>query len=150
MTAFRLTSYQQSYVDNRLEGMNQTEALRQSLYKTDSYSGSALRVQATKLERHPNIRLAIDRGRTKVAQKAQYTLERAVEMALEDWEQAKELGQMGAANAANRLASDLMGYLIDRRREVEKDEDPIARMMSDIQGRSRITPNHDGSERRDH
>ena len=85
--------------------MNPSEALRGSKYKTDGMNSATLRVQAQKLLNHPNIRLTIEQGRKRVERKIEYGLERAVEMAIDDWAQAKELGQIGAAVSANRLAA---------------------------------------------
>jgi hypothetical protein len=97
-------------------------------------------IAAAKLEKHPSIRLAIDRGRKKVERKVEYGLERAVEMALDDWGQAKELGQIGAAVSSNRLAADLLGLLIERKRDLNADEDPINQLLASIAGKSRATP----------
>lgn len=143
MSAFRLTSYQQSYADNRINGMNQADALRNSLYKTDGYSEAALRVQAHKMENHPNIALTIDAGLAKVSEKVltltAFTKDEAFRWAQEDREMARKLGQTGAANAANRLACDILGHIVEKK-VVNLTADPISDMLESIQGRSRTLP----------
>lgn len=147
MSAYRLTANQQSYADNRIKGMEPREALINSTYSTDNYSKNALSVQANKLENHPNIRLKIEAGRERAAKKVEYTLERALEMAIEDRDQAKELGQIGAAVSSNKLAAQLMGYLIERQRNVDKEPDPVQKLLETLGNRgARKTPTHDESD----
>ncbi len=141
MSAYSLTNHQQSYAGNRIKGMNQVDALRNSTYKTSGYTEAALRVQAHKLEHHANISLTIVAHREEVAKVVNYDLACALAYAIADREKARELGQIGAANAANRLAADLMGLIIDRHREVPKSEDPVEQMMLGIDGRSRLRMN---------
>ena len=140
MSAFRLTSYQQSFVDRILAGDNPSDAYRNSLYKSDGWSKAAIAVAASRLQRHANIALSIERGRKKVSRKIEYGLEKAVEMALDDWAQAKELGQIGAAVSSNRLAADLLGLLVERKRDLNAEEDPINKLLGDLAGHSRTIP----------
>ena len=120
--------------------MGPSKAFKASLYSSDNYGEASIRVQAAKLENHPNIRLAIDKSRAKVERKIEYGLERAIEMALDDWAQAKELGQIGAAVSSNRLAADLLGLLVERKRDLNREEDPLTKLMTSLEGRSRLTP----------
>lgn len=137
MSAFRLTSYQQSFADEILAGKGPSDAMRASLYKTDAMKPTSIKVNAQKLLNHANIKLTIERGRKHVQRNVEYGLERAVEMAMDDWAQAKELGQIGAAVSANRLAADLLGLLIERKRDLSKEEDPVKQIMDQIAGNSR-------------
>jgi len=102
-----------------IAGVKQVEAYK-AVYKSDKMSPNALAVEASRLMRHPQVSLKIAEGREKeiiepTATYTQFTHQKAVELALHAAKRADELGQSGAYVSAVRLASDLQGYITEKK-----------------------------------
>ncbi len=74
----KLTGKQQSYTNNRIEGMGPNEAYRESLYSSLNMSAGAINTESGRLEKHPVISLHIEEAREAARQASVMTREEAL------------------------------------------------------------------------
>lgn len=123
-----------------LEHSNGARAYREAGYSTSGWSNKAIASQAHKILRRPGIVRRLKQAHDTLLRRTDYTLEKAVEGALADRDKAEELGQMGAAVSARKLASQLLGHLVERKLNIPDKDDPVRKLMGDIAGNSRYMP----------
>ena len=136
MSAYGLTPKQEAFAVAYLKHGNATQAYKDAGYAWENMTESTLNGEASRLLKHPQISRRVRESQERAAKKVDYTLEKALEFAMEDRDQAKELGQMGAANAANKLAAELMGML-NHKQTLKVEMDPWEQILNLVDGKSR-------------
>lgn len=111
MSAYGLTIKQEKFCERYLEHRNATRAYKEAGYSVKGWKDNAIGVAAHRVLKNTKVQLRINEVRQVAANRVEYTQEEALKRALEDQEMARELGQIGAAVSANRLASELSGYI---------------------------------------
>lgn len=109
--AYGLTIKQEKFADRYLEHGSGIRAREEAGYATKGWSKNAQYVDAHKLLNNPKIALRIKLVKEAVVKRVEYTLEQALKDAREDREMARDLGQLGAAVSANKLAAEMSGYI---------------------------------------
>lgn len=113
--SYGLTIKQERFAEHYLEHRNAKKAYEQAGYATKGWSANAIYVAAHRILKNAKIQLRINEVRQAVAKRAEYTLEQAIFETREDREQARELGQLGAAVSAGKLTAQLAGHLVERK-----------------------------------
>jgi phage terminase small subunit len=110
-----LTPKQEAFARAYVETGNASEAYRRA-YSADKMSEKAVKVQACRLLKHPNIALTLERLRVEHAQRHNVTVGSITAMLQEDRKKAHAAGQIGAAVSASMGLAKLHGLIIDRGR----------------------------------
>lgn len=139
MTAYRLTPKQEKFCAVYLETGNASEAYRQA-YNAGKMSDQAVWNEASKLLKHAQISKRVLAAKERVVELAEYSKAQAILDARMDREEARRLGQIGAAVSAGRLACDLSGYITEKK-QVEHTGDAMLTLLGLVDGTSRKLPN---------
>jgi phage terminase small subunit len=105
----QLSPRRQTFVDGVLEGMTYAEAYRQAGYDSN-YSDQ----NGSRLARTDAVRSAIAQRREVVAKRSEFTADRLVHELLTNLNQARDAGQLSAANRALELLSRHLGFVTER------------------------------------
>jgi len=115
--AYGLTIKQEKFAEHYLENRSPSKAYIAAGYKVDGWSENMIAVEANKVLNNPKVSLKINAVQQVAAKRAEYTLEQALRECRDDREMARDLGQLGAAVSANKLAAEMSGY-INRKTDV--------------------------------
>jgi phage terminase small subunit len=109
-----LTQKQRTFCDRYLEIGNASEAYRHA-YAIGSMSDHAIRTEASRLLRNPNIALRLSTFNDKVETVAKLSFAQHMEELRELRDMAKAKGQMGAAIKAEELRGKLRRFYVDQK-----------------------------------
>jgi phage terminase small subunit len=126
MAGAKPTSKEQSYINNRIKGMDPLEAYQKSEYKSDVMSNKVMSIQAQKIESKPYIALAIANEREKVAKKVGLTLEAHLTRLAELSAAAEKSDQFGAAITAETNRGKASGLYVEKVEQSGPGGKPIA------------------------
>ncbi len=108
-----LTEAQSKFVDGLLSGMNATDAYRDA-YNCEHMSPGAVRVDACRLKKHPNVSLILSAAREAGMSKAVLSQEQYIQRLNEAEERCWKSGNAGAAVQALQLAGKVMGHYVEK------------------------------------
>jgi hypothetical protein len=121
----QLTPKQQSYVDQRIVGLDPSPAYRASDFKSDVMSAKAISVEAAKLEKNPSVALAIKIAREKASERVGLTLESHLSRLEALSLAAEQEAQFGAAITAETNRGKASGLYVERVEQSGPDGGPI-------------------------
>lgn len=119
-----LTPKQEAFAKAYVETGNASEAYRQA-YAPKKMSESAIKVEASRLLKHPNVALTLEQIQAEARDRHGITVDTIVDMLLEDRKMAHTNRQAGSAVAASMGLAKICGYLVDKKQVSGDDENPL-------------------------